>query len=75
MGESQSVHDLPDFTGPGIDIAHHVSIEKGDILHIGTESYLVKGSVALGMPTREITFHLQHLSWNQYGATENNEKD
>lgn len=36
----------------------HVSIVKGDILHIEQESYVVIGSIALGMPVRELTLHL-----------------
>ena len=42
--------------------ARHVSIEKGDILHIGQEQYIVVGWVALGMPIREMTLNLEPWS-------------
>lgn len=41
---------------------HHVSVEKGDILHLHGETYRILGSVSLGMPVREVTFHLAPLS-------------
>lgn len=40
---------------------HHVSVNKGDILHLHGKSYRVLGSVALGMPIREVTFHLADI--------------
>jgi len=37
----------------------HVTVTKGDYLHLHGAVYRVTGSVALGMPIREITYHLE----------------
>ena len=40
-------------------VDRHVSVHKDDILHLHGSAYLVIGSVSLGMPIREVTFHLE----------------